>query len=57
MRLVCTGCGAEEQSTRRSQDKMEEDLTHMGWVTGLPKGRKLCPRCATEPGYGRTVTS
>jgi hypothetical protein len=55
MRLVCTRCGAEEKSTRRSEDKMEEDLTHLGWMTGLPKKQKWCPRCATEPYVRRTV--
>jgi hypothetical protein len=55
MHLVCTRCGAEETSTRKSQDKMEEDLTHLGWVTGLPKQQKWCPRCATEPYRKRTV--
>lgn len=49
MELVCTRCGATETSTRRSQDKMEEDLTRLGWVTGLPKNQKWCPSCATLP--------
>jgi hypothetical protein len=49
MELVCTRCGASETSTRRSQDKMEEDLTHLGWVTGLPLKQKWCPLCATLP--------
>jgi hypothetical protein len=49
VKLTCTRCGAEETSTRRSEDKMEEDFTHHGWVTGLPRNQKWCPRCATEP--------
>jgi hypothetical protein len=52
--LRCDGCGvlgaADEGPDREKVNVLRQLLSRIGWRTGLPRGRDLCPECRIKRG-------